>query len=191
MGLTDERAEAAKGQMLAYIRDAVDRWNERTAQEQADADLPDVVWQQAQTEQADAAAATEAHNEHADAAAAPKRKRLKTKLPAAVVESSNEQAGAAEEAPNVTAEAQAADAGPTKCFPMHAKSKQAGEPEFVLDPSVTQSVVQAPFPQADARTWRVSTLCQQQEVPAPAASQKAQPQEGSARKFSHATVSLG
>ena len=93
MGLTDEHAEAAKGQMLAYIRDAVDRWNERTAQEQADADLPDVVWQQAQTEQADAAAATEAHNEHADAAAAPKRKRLKTKLPAAVVESSNEQAG--------------------------------------------------------------------------------------------------
>ena len=191
MGLTDERAEAAKGQMLAYIRDSVDRWNERTAQEQADEDLPHVVWQQAQTEQADAAAATEAHNEHADAAAAPKRKRLKTKLPAAVVESSNEQAGAAEEAPNVTAEVQAADAGPTKCFPMHAKSKQAGEPEFVLDPSVTQSVVQVPFPQADARTWRVSTLCQQQEVPAPAASQKAQPQEGSARKFSHATVSLG
>ena len=37
MGLTEERAEAAKGQMLAYIRDSVDRWNERTAQEQADA----------------------------------------------------------------------------------------------------------------------------------------------------------
>ena len=37
MRLTDERAEAAKGQMLAYIRDSVDRWNERTAQEQADA----------------------------------------------------------------------------------------------------------------------------------------------------------
>ena len=160
MGLTDEHAEAAKGQMLACIRDAVDRWNERTAQEQADEDLPDVVWQQAQTEQADAAAATEAHNEHADAAAAPKRRRLKTKRPAAVVESSNEQAAAA--------------------------SKQAGEPEFVLDPSLTQSAVQFPFPQAEARTWRVSTLCQQQpatQVPAPpAASQKAQPQEGSARR---------
>ena len=303
MGLTDEHAEAAKGQMLAYIRDAVDRWNERTAQEQADADLPDVVWHQAQTEQADAAAATEAHNEHADAAAAPKRRRLKTKRPAAVVESSNEQAAAAEEAPNeeagtaaaeeapnkqpedtppdqqpglsfvdwqlaqtnirlvveemladpvaltnndvqpelaasdgqraatpsgcsrassvcfcihckktfkskngftrhsktcksqlkanepetaVTAEAQAADAAPTKRFRKHAKSKQAGEPEFVLDPSLIQSAVQFPFPQAEARTWRVSTLCQQQpatQVPAPpAASQKAQPQEGSARR---------
>ena len=60
-------------------------------------------------EQADAAAATEAHNEHADAAAAPKRKRLKTKLPAAVVESSNEQAGAAEEAPNEEAGTAAAE----------------------------------------------------------------------------------
>ena len=114
MGLTDERAEAAKGQMLAYIRDSVDRWNERTAQEQADADLPDMVWQQAQTEQADAAAATEAHNEHADAAAAPKRRRFKTKRPAAVVESSNEQAAAAEEAPNEEAGTAAAEEAPNK-----------------------------------------------------------------------------
>ncbi len=53
-------------------------------------------------------------------------------------------------------------------------------------PSLIQSAVQFPFPQADARTWRVSTPCQQQpatQVPAPpAASQKAQPQEGSARR---------
>ena len=63
-----------------------------------------------------------------------------------------------------TAEVQAADAAPTKRFRQHGKSKQA---------------VQAPFPQPAT------------EVPAPAASQKAQPQEGSARKLSHATVSLG
>ena len=55
-----------------------------------------------------------------------------------------------------TAEVQAADAAPTKRFRQHAKSKQA---------------VQAPFPQPAT------------EVPAPAASQKAQPREGSARRL--------